>query len=109
MASACNRFVSRSSLQSLKNAIKSTSRSSSINGSAASRGVPLSSSNSTFTTTPSRRISSFITRSPSELRAVQSMLPLHSAVAASRLTSCLSTNSRSCRSLSQELGLSVPR
>ncbi|PIA50233.1 hypothetical protein AQUCO_01300756v1 [Aquilegia coerulea] len=108
MASACNRFVSRSSLQSLKNAIKSTSRSS-INGSATSLGVPLSGSKTTFTTTPSRRISSFLTRSPSELGAVQSLLPLHSAVATSRLTSCLSSNSRSCRSLSQELGLSVPR
>ncbi|XP_039853132.1 protein NUCLEAR FUSION DEFECTIVE 6, mitochondrial-like isoform X2 [Panicum virgatum] len=37
-----------------------------------------------------------------------SLLPLHSAVAAARLTSRLSTDS-SCRALSQEMGLSVPR
>ncbi|XP_034605582.1 uncharacterized protein [Setaria viridis] len=37
-----------------------------------------------------------------------SLLPLHSAVAAARLTSRLSTDS-SCRALSQEMGLSVRR
>uniref|UniRef100_J3LFH1 Uncharacterized protein n=1 Tax=Oryza brachyantha TaxID=4533 RepID=J3LFH1_ORYBR len=38
-----------------------------------------------------------------------SLLPLHSAVAAARLTSRLSTASRSCCALSQEMGQSVPR
>ncbi|KAM0030265.1 hypothetical protein Hdeb2414_s0018g00535191 [Helianthus debilis subsp. tardiflorus] len=45
--------------------------------------------------------SKFIFVCPSELGCVQSLLPLHNAVAAARLTSCLSTTSRSCRSLSQ--------
>ncbi|XP_076928418.1 uncharacterized protein LOC143592371 isoform X2 [Bidens hawaiensis] len=43
-----------------------------------------------------------LSRCLSELGCVQSMLPLHNAVAAARLTSCLSTTSRSCRSLSQD-------
>lgn len=42
-----------------------------------------------------------ILRSPAELACAQSLLPLHSAVSAARLTSCLSTTSRSCRALSQ--------
>ncbi|CAO2039965.1 unnamed protein product [Urochloa humidicola] len=51
-----------------------------------------------------------ITRIPLELGccAGLSLLPLHSAVAAARLTSRLSTDS-SCRALSQEMGLSVRR
>ncbi|CAL4967906.1 unnamed protein product [Urochloa decumbens] len=51
-----------------------------------------------------------ISRVPLELGccAGLSLLPLHSAVAAARLTSRLSTDS-SCRSLSQEMGLSVRR
>lgn len=40
-------------------------------------------------------------RIPSELGGVQSMLPLHNAVATARMTSCLSSTSRSCRALSQ--------
>ncbi|KAA0041077.1 protein NUCLEAR FUSION DEFECTIVE 6 [Cucumis melo var. makuwa] len=40
-------------------------------------------------------------RSPSELGCVQSLLPFHDAVAGARMISCLSTNSRSCRALSQ--------
>nr|XP_009789626.1 PREDICTED: uncharacterized protein LOC104237213 isoform X2 [Nicotiana sylvestris] len=44
-----------------------------------------------------------------QLGCLQSFLPLHSAVATARLTSCLNDGSRSCRALSQELGLSVPR
>lgn len=42
-----------------------------------------------------------LNRVPSELGAVQSMLPLHSAVATARMTSYLSSTSRSCRALSQ--------
>ncbi|KAI3828891.1 hypothetical protein L1987_03002 [Smallanthus sonchifolius] len=52
------------------------------------------------TASPAPRFS--ISRCPSELGCVQSLLPLHNAVAAARLTSCLSTTSRSCRSLSQD-------
>lgn len=36
-----------------------------------------------------------------EMACAQSLVPLHSAVAAARLTSCLSVNSRSSRALSQ--------
>ncbi|XP_010235792.1 protein NUCLEAR FUSION DEFECTIVE 6, chloroplastic/mitochondrial isoform X1 [Brachypodium distachyon] len=52
-----------------------------------------------------------ISRLPVELGccAGVSLLPLHSAVAAARLTSRLSTASRSCCALSQEMGLSAPR
>ncbi|XP_068641840.1 protein NONRESPONDING TO OXYLIPINS 2, mitochondrial isoform X2 [Aristolochia californica] len=55
-----------------------------------------------------RPIPSF-SRLPSELAGVQSLLPLHSAVSSARLTSCLGIDSRSSKSLSQEMGLSVPR
>ncbi|XP_078176624.1 uncharacterized protein LOC144571266 isoform X2 [Carex rostrata] len=55
--------------------------------------------------TPSqtRRIASF-SRIPVELAAMAggSLIPLHSAVAAARLTSRLSDASRSCRALSQD-------
>ncbi|XVF35431.1 hypothetical protein REPUB_Repub18cG0145200 [Reevesia pubescens] len=47
--------------------------------------------------------------SVSQLGCLQSLLPLHSAVSSARLTSCLGIDSSSSRSLSQELGLSVPR
>nr|GEX57762.1 uncharacterized protein [Tanacetum cinerariifolium] len=40
---------------------------------------------------------------------VQSLLPLHTAVSSARLTSCLGIDSKLSRSLSQEMGLSVPR
>ncbi|XP_011019598.1 PREDICTED: uncharacterized protein LOC105122277 isoform X1 [Populus euphratica] len=36
-----------------------------------------------------------------QLGAIQSLLPFHSAVSSARLTSCLSIDSRSSRSLSQ--------
>ncbi|XP_072977770.1 protein NONRESPONDING TO OXYLIPINS 2, mitochondrial-like isoform X2 [Typha angustifolia] len=50
----------------------------------------------------SRRFRSF-SRLPVELAGCSgSLLPLHSAVAAARLTSCLSSSSRSCRALSQD-------
>ncbi|KAL1224313.1 Protein NONRESPONDING TO OXYLIPINS 2 [Cardamine amara subsp. amara] len=49
------------------------------------------------------------TRPISQLGLLQSLLPLHSAVSSARLTSCLGIDSMNSRSLSQELGLSVPR
>ncbi|XP_017240189.1 protein NONRESPONDING TO OXYLIPINS 2, mitochondrial isoform X2 [Daucus carota subsp. sativus] len=50
-----------------------------------------------------------ISRPLAQMGALQSLLPLHSAVASARLTSCLGIDSKGSRSLSQELGLSVPR
>ncbi|XP_004508911.1 uncharacterized protein [Cicer arietinum] len=95
MASACSRIAQRaSSISSIKSAIKSNIRASSF-------------SKPTTTSSPLRR--SFSSRIAPELGCVQSLLPLHSAVAAARMTSRLSITSRICRSLSQELGLSVPR
>ncbi|KAJ7944740.1 protein NUCLEAR FUSION DEFECTIVE 6, chloroplastic/mitochondrial isoform X3 [Quillaja saponaria] len=102
MASACNRFVKRSSISSIKVAIKSNVRTTSCTRSATTTPLPTRSSCS-----PLRQF--FLSRSPSELGCMQSMLPLHSTVAAARMTSCLSTTSWSCRALYQELGLSVPR
>ncbi|KAF6155920.1 hypothetical protein GIB67_039251 [Kingdonia uniflora] len=81
MASICNRFITRTALQSLKSAIKSQPK--------------------LRQSSPSTTQTSFATRIPSELGCVQSLLPLHSAVAAARMTSRLSSNSRSCRSLLQ--------
>ncbi|XP_059443533.1 protein NONRESPONDING TO OXYLIPINS 2, mitochondrial-like isoform X2 [Corylus avellana] len=106
MASTCNRIFSRASVSSIKSAIKSNIRTSPLAKSATptSPRFPLP---STSTSPPRRRFS--LSRSPAELGSVQSILPLHSAVAAARMTSCLSTSSRNCRALSQELGLSVPR
>ncbi|XP_022154047.1 uncharacterized protein LOC111021400 isoform X2 [Momordica charantia] len=99
MASACHRIASRISQSSFRAAVRTQS--------------PVKSPSSPFplpskSTAPSvRRFS--LARSPSELGCVQSLLPFHNAVAGARMISCLSTNSRSCRALSQELGLSVPR
>ncbi|KAJ8751134.1 hypothetical protein K2173_016315 [Erythroxylum novogranatense] len=45
--------------------------------------------------------SSTLSRSFPQLGALQSMLPLHSAVSAARLTSCLGIDSSSSRSMSQ--------
>ncbi|GMN32832.1 hypothetical protein TIFTF001_003865 [Ficus carica] len=48
-------------------------------------------------------------RYPVELGSVESLMPLHNAVAAARMTACLSTSSLTCRSLFQgTLSLSAP-
>ncbi|XP_027182518.1 uncharacterized protein LOC113780933 isoform X1 [Coffea eugenioides] len=106
MASKCSsRIMNRSTISSLKSSFnKSASSSSSL----VNRSIPTSFPKSTNATTSFLRRFS-LSRAPSELGAVQSMLPLHSAVATARMTSCLSLTSRSCRALSQELGQSVPR
>ncbi|XP_022862525.1 uncharacterized protein LOC111382714 isoform X2 [Olea europaea var. sylvestris] len=57
----------------------------------------------------SRPSPSLFTRPLAQLGAFQSLLPLHTAVSSARLTSCLGTDTKGCRSLSQELGLCVPR
>ncbi|KAJ4951924.1 hypothetical protein NE237_028756 [Protea cynaroides] len=100
MATACKRFIGRTALTPLKSAVKYKVRTSSLDGSATapSSRVPLSSRSNC--TAPSRRFS-LLNRSPAELGCAQSLLPLHSAVAVARLTSCLSSNSRICRALSQ--------
>ncbi|KAL9226844.1 hypothetical protein vseg_002611 [Gypsophila vaccaria] len=73
---------------------------------------------SSFTTKPTSKSTSspiFSTSSPTfprsfpQMVVLQSLLPLHSAVSTARLTSCLGIDSCSSRSLSQEMGLSVPR
>ncbi|KAF8379219.1 hypothetical protein HHK36_028649 [Tetracentron sinense] len=100
MASTCNRFINRTALSSLKSAIKSKVRTHSLDGSTASTSSRVPISRRSSSTSLLLRFSS-LNRSPSELGCAQSLLPLHSAVAVARLTSCLSSNSRSCRSLSQ--------
>ncbi|XP_074325465.1 uncharacterized protein LOC141663582 isoform X1 [Apium graveolens] len=93
----CSRLFTTTSTSFLKSAFKSTSAAAAASSAKSCKSTP----------SPLRRFS--LSRIPSELGGVQSMMPLHSAVAAARMTSCLSTASRSCRALSQELGLSVPR
>ncbi|MCI64801.1 hypothetical protein A2U01_0086059, partial [Trifolium medium] len=73
MASACTRIAQRASISSIKSAIKSNIRASSL-------PKP-----STTTSSPLRR--SFTSRIAPELGCVQSLLPLHSAVAVARMTS----------------------
>ncbi|CAJ2664038.1 hypothetical protein L195_g046342 [Trifolium pratense] len=88
MASACTRIAQRASISSIKSAIKSNIRASSF-------PKPTTAT----TSSPLRR--SFTSRIAPELGCVQSLLPLHSAVAVARMTSRLSITSRNCRSLSQ--------
>ncbi|KAK4728497.1 hypothetical protein R3W88_021485 [Solanum pinnatisectum] len=102
MASRCSRIINKASISSIRSAIKLNSQSASSTSSFSSFSASTRSASS-----PLRRLS--LSRIPSELGGVQSMLPLHNAVATARMTSCLSSTSRSCRALSQELGLSVPR
>ncbi|XP_038993605.1 protein NONRESPONDING TO OXYLIPINS 2, mitochondrial-like isoform X1 [Hibiscus syriacus] len=95
MASICSRFITRSS-PFIKSAVRFNGPKSPFPGSAAAPSTP--------SPLPSRSISPlgrFSSRCPSELGCAQSLLPLHSAVATARMTSCLSTTSRSCRALSQ--------
>ncbi|CAN1258961.1 Protein NONRESPONDING TO OXYLIPINS 2, mitochondrial [Linum perenne] len=86
MASFGAKFISRSSLSSIKSALRSNASKSAFSRSASS-----SSASSPVV----------LSRMPSELGCAASLLPFHSAVASARLTSCLSTTSRSCRALSQ--------
>ncbi|KAE8727732.1 aquaporin TIP2-3 [Hibiscus syriacus] len=97
MASACKSFISRSS-SSIKSAFRTNGPKSPFSRSAA---APSSTRSSLpfQSTSPLRRFT--FSRCPSELGCAYSLLPLHSAVAAARLSSCLSSTSRSCRALSQ--------
>ncbi|KAL0007716.1 hypothetical protein SO802_009218 [Lithocarpus litseifolius] len=88
MASTCNRVIGRTFL---KSTIKPRLRPS----------TTTSFRSSTSSTTPStRRFSLFTRNSVSELGGVQSLMPLHSAMATARMTSCLSLDGSS-RALSQ--------
>ncbi|CAL1401520.1 unnamed protein product [Linum trigynum] len=92
MASFGTKLVSRSSISSIKAALRS--------GASKSRSTSSPSFfSSASSATPTRRFS--ISRIPSELGCAASLLPLHSAVATARMTSCLSTAPRSSRALSQ--------
>ncbi|KAL9287161.1 hypothetical protein AtEden1_Chr4g0293371 [Arabidopsis thaliana] len=90
MAAACRKLFNRASVSSLKSTLRSTTGSTPAASSAGFRLPP---------SQPSRHFS--FSRCPSELGCLQSLLPLHSSVAAARLTSCLSTTSRNSRALSQ--------
>ncbi|XP_016569780.1 protein NONRESPONDING TO OXYLIPINS 2, mitochondrial isoform X2 [Capsicum annuum] len=102
MASRCSRIINMTSISTIRSAIKLNSKSAS-----STTSLPSFSASTRSASSPLRRLS--FSRIPSELGGLQSMLPLHNAVATARMTSCLSSTSRSCRALSQELGLSVPR
>ncbi|XP_024444427.1 protein NONRESPONDING TO OXYLIPINS 2, mitochondrial isoform X2 [Populus trichocarpa] len=104
-SSSCRKFISKSSLSSIKSSIRSSkapkSPSTPTRSATASHFLlpskPPTSSRFSF----SRLTHSYGYTAPCELGCVQSLLPLHSAVAASRMTSCLSTTSRNFRALSQ--------
>ncbi|TXG51153.1 hypothetical protein EZV62_023677 [Acer yangbiense] len=91
MASSCRRLIQRSSLSSIKSAIRSNApKCPTASATSTPFALPSKSSPS-----PLRRFC--LSRSPSELGCAQSLLPLHSVVAAARMTSCLSTTTKSCR------------
>ncbi|KAJ9556251.1 hypothetical protein OSB04_010865 [Centaurea solstitialis] len=122
MASRCNRFISKSSISSLKSVFNKPSN--------LPKSAPKSPLPTRSTASPVSRFfmsrylhlhfcvflvhfdkfcgvkhmyrakGVVLNRSPSELGGVHSLLPLHNAVAAARMTSCLSTSSN-CRALSQ--------
>ncbi|XP_057776151.1 protein NONRESPONDING TO OXYLIPINS 2, mitochondrial isoform X3 [Salvia miltiorrhiza] len=62
-----------------------------------------------FSAQSARLSPSPFSRTLPQIAMLQSLLPLHSALSSARLTSCLGIDTKGCRSLSQELGLSVPR
>ncbi|CAA6656150.1 unnamed protein product [Spirodela intermedia] len=105
MASACIRSINRTSLRSLRSSIKARAvvmprRESLPSGS--SPAAPQFSSPSSSRCSTSDRRTSFLSRCPSELGCVlASLFPLHSAVAAARLTSCLSSTSQGSKAFSQ--------
>ncbi|KAG6468583.1 protein NONRESPONDING TO OXYLIPINS 2, mitochondrial-like isoform X1 [Zingiber officinale] len=96
MASAGFRALSRASLSPIQSSL---SRSKVAAWFASSSRPPAAASASP---TRGRRLFPPFSRSPAELGCCSgSLLPLHTAVAVARLTSCLSSTSRSCRVLSQ--------
>ncbi|CAL9042306.1 unnamed protein product [Musa banksii] len=100
MASTCFRSLTRAS-RSFVTKPRVTTRSPSSSFVVSDAGATALPSSASARPPPARRFPSF-SRSLAELRCCSgSLFPLHSAVAAARLTSCLSSTSRSCRSLSQ--------
>ncbi|CAO2819375.1 unnamed protein product [Amaranthus hypochondriacus] len=97
MASKFSRLISKTSISSLKSVINVSTKSSSSASAARSTATHLPRSSSTSTAVPRFNFS----RVPKELGGALSLIPLHSAVAVARMTSCLSVTSRSCRALSQ--------
>ncbi|CAM8978906.1 unnamed protein product [Rhodiola kirilowii] len=95
MAYACSRFITRTTNATKISSLKSVMKTSSTSTSSSHFSLPPRSAISS----PLRRFS--VSRTPSELGCALSLLPLHSAVAAARMTSCLSA-STSCRALSQD-------
>ncbi|WOK94928.1 hypothetical protein Cni_G03633 [Canna indica] len=97
MASAGSRSLSRASLSSVRSYL---ARSKPAPRFVFTSHEPAAAAASA-SPSPARRFPS-LSRSPVELGCCSgSLLPLHSAVAAARLTSCLSSSSRSCRDLLQ--------
>ncbi|XP_061369505.1 protein NONRESPONDING TO OXYLIPINS 2, mitochondrial-like isoform X2 [Gastrolobium bilobum] len=84
-SSFCSRLLI--SLSSLKSAARPMNHSSLLNSSSA--------------TVSHRRFPSFMRTRVYQLGSVQSLLPLHNAVATARMVSSLSSDSRSCQALSQ--------
>ncbi|KAI4356705.1 hypothetical protein L6164_000705 [Bauhinia variegata] len=90
------RLLCKSTASSLKSAIRQRNHSPLLNSSATVSSQHVSNSSCT-----SRRFPSFIRTSAYKLGCLQSLMPLHSAVATSRMISNLSLDSGSCRALSQ--------
>ncbi|XP_042444643.1 protein NONRESPONDING TO OXYLIPINS 2, mitochondrial-like [Zingiber officinale] len=98
MASAGFRSLSRASLSGIQ-ACLSSSRSKAAARLASSSRQPAAAS---AFPAPDRRFPPF-SRFPAQLGCCSgSLLPLHSAVAVARLSSCLSSTSRCCRAISQD-------
>eukprot|EP01018_Ginkgo_biloba_P002073 Gb_01016 [translate_table: standard] len=97
MANRCG-ALTRSAFATARSALHSKGISFTAEGKAASSKFSARIANDN--TASPRRFTS-ISRLPAELACALSLIPLHSAVAAARLTSRLSVNSRNCRALSQ--------
>ncbi|KAL8504067.1 hypothetical protein ACS0TY_022704 [Phlomoides rotata] len=59
------------------------------------------SSKPAFSAQPTRTSPSLFSRPLPQMGAIQSLLPLHTAISSARLTSCLGIDTTGCRSLSQ--------
>ncbi|XP_078448126.1 uncharacterized protein LOC144716757 [Wolffia australiana] len=104
MASTCARSVNRASLSSLRSRIKTR-----IAAELPRREPSQSGFSPSVSSSPNRR-PLFLTRCPPELgSALMSLFPLHSAVAAAKLTSCLSATSQESRAFAREVGVAGPR
>ncbi|KAH6823451.1 hypothetical protein C2S53_014659 [Perilla frutescens var. hirtella] len=87
----CSKIFQRASVATLKSGI---AKPASFLNRSATTSLPRPHLSSNSVASPLRQLS--LSLAPSELRAMVSMMPLHSAVADARITSCLSSSSRSC-------------